>query len=59
MKKGGKFKKLNIRNIKFDNEKPIFKCDKNEFKFDKIVIACGAFSKKLTDNLGEKNSFRY
>ena len=54
LKKGGKFKKLNIRNIKFDNEKPIFKCDKNEFKFDKIVIACGAFSKKLTDNLGEK-----
>jgi glycine/D-amino acid oxidase-like deaminating enzyme len=27
---------------------------KNEYKFDKIVIACGAFSKKLTDNLGEK-----
>jgi len=24
------------------------------YNFDKIVIACGAFSKRLTDNLGEK-----
>ena len=24
------------------------------FKFEKIVLACGAFSKKLTDQLGEK-----
>jgi D-amino-acid dehydrogenase len=54
LKKGGKFEKSNIQEIKFENEKPIFKTEKNEFKFDKIVIACGAFSKKLTDNLGEK-----
>ena len=54
LKKGGKFNKSNIVNIKFDNEKPIFKTLKDEHKFDKIIIACGAFSKKLTDNLGEK-----
>src|SRR5210317_2245039 len=54
LKKGGKFEKSNIQEIKFENEKPIFKTEKNEFKFDKIVIACGAFSKKLTDNLREK-----
>ena len=52
--KGGKFEKSNVQNIKFDNEKPIFKTDIKEHKFDKVVIACGAFSKKLTDNLGEK-----
>src|SRR6056300_241993 len=54
LKKGGQFEKSNIQEIKFENEKPIFKTENNEFKFDKIVIACGAFSKKLTDNLGEK-----
>ena len=54
LKKGGKFEKVNIKDIEFDNEKPIFKSDIGKYKFDKIVITCGAFSKKLTDNLGEK-----
>ena len=54
LKKGGKFEKSNIQEINFENEKPIFKTEKNKHKFDKIVIACGAFSKKLTDNLGER-----
>ena len=54
LKKGGKFKKSNIKQIKFDTEKPLFKTETSEFKFDKIVITCGAFSKILTDNLGEK-----
>ena len=53
-KKGGKFEKLNIQEIKFDNTKPILKSENDEHKFDKIVITCGAFSKMLTDNLGEK-----
>jgi len=52
-KKGGKFNKLNIQNIEFDNEKPVFITEAQRFTFDKAVIACGAFSKKLTDNLGE------
>ena len=54
LKKGGKFIKSNIQEIKFDNEKPVFKTEIDEYKFDKIVIACGAFSKKLVDNLEEK-----
>ena len=54
LKKGGKFNKVNIKDIEFDNEKPIFITEAQRFKFDKAVIACGAFSKKLTDNLGEK-----
>ena len=54
IKKGGKFNKVNIKDIEFDNEKPIFITEAQRFVFDKAVIACGAFSKKLTDNLGEK-----
>ena len=54
LKKGGKFLKLNIKDIEFNEEKPIFKTENQRFIFDKIIIACGAFSKKLTDNLDEK-----
>jgi len=54
LKKGGKFLKLNIKDINFDNEKPVIKSETQSFLFDKIVIACGSFSKKLTDNLDEK-----
>ena len=54
LKKYGKFLKLNIKNIEFDGEKPILKSDAQTFVFDRIVIACGAFSKKLTDKLDEK-----
>ena len=54
LKKGGKFNRANIEDIQFDNEKPIFKTDSQKYTFDKVIIACGAFSKKLTDNLGEK-----
>jgi len=54
LKKGGKFLKLNIQNLQFDEEKPILKSDVQTFVFDRIVIACGAFSKKLTDKLDEK-----
>ena len=54
LKKGGKFLKLNIKDITFDEEKPIIKSETQSFIFDKIVIACGSFSKRLTDNLDEK-----
>ena len=54
LKKGGKFEKRNINDIKFDNQKPIIVSDDKRYNFDKVVIACGAFSKKLTDNLGER-----
>ena len=54
LKKGGKFLKMNIQDINFDIEKPILKSETQSFIFDKIVIACGSFSKRLTDNLDEK-----
>ncbi len=54
LKKGGKFQKKNVTNIQFDTEKPVLVTDNEKFTFDKIIIACGAFSKKLTDKLGER-----
>jgi len=54
LKKGGKFEKINIKDINFDEEKPILESETQKFIFDKIVIACGSFSKILTDNLAEK-----
>ncbi len=52
--KGGKFLKLNINDLNFDENKPVLMSETQRFVFDKIVIACGAFSKKLTDQLQEK-----
>ena len=55
LKKGGIFQKQNVKSISFTNEnKPIIKTDLRSYSFDKAVIACGAFSKKLTDKLDEK-----
>ncbi|MDA7575030.1 FAD-binding oxidoreductase [Candidatus Pelagibacter sp.] len=54
LKKGGKFLKMNVKNINFNDEKPVIKAETQSFLFDKIVIACGSFSKKLTDSLDEK-----
>ena len=54
LEKDGTFLKMNIKDIKFDEEKPLIKTETQSFIFDKIVIACGSFSKKLTDNLDEK-----
>ncbi len=51
--KGGKFLKLNIQNIDFDEEKPVLRTETQRFIFDKLVVACGAFSKRLTDKLHE------
>ncbi len=54
IKKGGKFIKENVTSIKqlSQNETTIQTESKN-YNFKKSVIACGAFSKKLTDQLGE------
>jgi glycine/D-amino acid oxidase-like deaminating enzyme len=54
IKKGGKFLKMNVKDINFDHEKPIIRTEAQSFIFDKIVIACGSFSKRLTDKLDEK-----
>ncbi len=53
--KGGSFKKENVQTIIFNSEnKPIIKTNLKSYNFDKAVIACGAFSKKLTDQVDEK-----
>ena len=55
LKKGGFFKKENVQSISFSDEnKPIIKTDIKNYDFDKVVIACGAFSKKFTDQVDEK-----
>ena len=54
LKKGGKFLKMNVKDINFDEEKPVLVTETQRFIFDRLVIACGSFSKKLTDNLDEK-----
>ena len=55
LNRGGLFKKQNAESInsEFDG-KILVKTNLNSFTFDKTVIACGAFSKKLTDQVGEK-----
>ena len=55
LKKGGQFEKQNVESIIFASEnKPKIKTNLKSYNFDKIVIACGAFSKKLTDQVDEK-----
>ena len=53
IKKGGKFLKLNIKDLNFDENNPVIRSETQRFIFDKLVISCGAFSKKLTDKLHE------
>ena len=53
IQKGGKFLKHDIKNLNFDEDKPIIRTEKQRFIFDKVVIACGAFSKKFTKDLYE------
>ncbi len=54
LKMGGKFIKENVKSLDQINEsKTLIKTDNNNYEFEKSVIACGAFSKKLTDQLGE------
>ena len=55
IKKGGKFEKQSVEIINFSStDKPSIKTNLKTFNFDKAVIACGAFSKKLTDKVNEK-----
>ena len=54
IRKGGKFIKENVTEIKQTNlDETSIKTELKEYTFEKSVIACGAFSKKLTDQLGE------
>jgi glycine/D-amino acid oxidase-like deaminating enzyme len=55
IKKGGKFIKEDILSLKqTENNKTVIKSLNKEYDFEKSVIASGAFSKKLTDQLKEK-----
>ena len=54
LSKGGKFLKLNIESLDFDDKKPVLRSQAQRFLFDKLIITCGAFSKKLTDQLHEE-----
>jgi len=55
LKRGGKFVKEYVETINFSsNNKPLIKTNFNSYSFDKAVISCGAFSKKLTDQVNEK-----
>ena len=54
IKKGGKFIQSNIKSIEQSSfNETILSSENEDYKFEKSVIASGAFSKKLTDQLGE------
>ena len=55
IQRGGKFINENVESVKQStNNETSIRTEKKEYKFEKSVIACGAFSKKLHDQLGEK-----
>ena len=54
LNKGGKFIKENVSSLKqISNNETYVQTDTKKYKFEKTVVASGAFSKKLTDQLGE------
>ena len=54
LRKGGKFIQENIKSLKQTNsDKTLVVSETKEYQFEKSVIASGAFSKMLTDQLGE------
>jgi D-amino-acid dehydrogenase len=54
LKQGGSFKRENVETINFSSDNnPSIKTNFNSYTFNKAVIACGAFSKKLTDQMDE------
>jgi len=51
---GGEFIQANIKSLEQSKvNETIIKSESEKYKFEKTVIASGAFSKKLTDQLGE------
>ena len=55
LKRGGRFEKQDVKAISFSTEnKPEIKTNYKTYIFDKAVVTCGAFSKLLTDQVGEK-----
>ncbi len=55
LNKGGTFIQTNIKSIEQSkNDETILRSENEEYKFEKSVVASGAFSKQFTDQLGEK-----
>ncbi len=55
LKKGGKFIQEDIKGLEQKNQnQTVIKSENSEYIFEKSVIASGAFSKILTDQLGER-----
>ena len=55
IERGGKFIQTNIKSLEQINiNETVIKSESNQYKFEKTVVASGAFSKSLTDQLGEK-----
>ena len=53
--RGGKFIQTNIKSVEQSkNDETILRSENEEYKFEKSVVASGAFSKQFTDQLGEK-----
>ena len=53
IQKGGRFLKYDVKDLNFDDEKPVIRTEVQRYIFDKVIIACGAFSKKFSDDLYE------
>ena len=54
LKKGGKFFKENVKNLKqISKNETTIKTETKDYHFEKIIVASGAFSKILTDQLNE------
>ena len=55
LNRGVKFIQTNIKSIEQSKtDETIIRSDNEEYKFEKSVVASGAFSKQFTDQLGEK-----
>ena len=54
LNKGGKFIQSNVKALKqINTNETVIKTESDNYKFEKTVVASGAFSKYLTDQLGE------
>ena len=54
LEKGGKFIQSNVKSIEqISINETAIRTENDEYKFEKSVVASGAFSKSLTDQLGE------
>ena len=54
LERGGKFIQTNIKSLEqINSNETAIRSENEEYKFEKTVVASGAFSKLLTDQLGE------